>query len=329
MQMLFNIIYALAASDGREEELFGSCAPLAQQSFARSFAGDEFPEIWFEIPLAGEPWFDLHVLTSRDALDDGKQLSHDRNLLHPELFEWFANQPDGVRQLALSHDLSAGRVDNPAVQLLVSTRNPNVTCSFLEEASGAGAARTYRAFVEHLPKGWFACYTGVFPGRPGMGLRVECIPDSDLQKRYACDADLIAEHLRQVGLDELGDTIVPRCQQFARMPFNIEFQFDVDADGSAGSTLGLSARFDAPPGSDGWDCFEADGAGGELMQMVESWGLADERWRLFAGATFAKSVSRGGERSLIFNFPAFVKLRWRDGHALDAKAYFMAGVQSG
>ncbi len=43
--MLYNTIYALAARDGREATLFGSCAPLARQAFARSLAGIGFPEL--------------------------------------------------------------------------------------------------------------------------------------------------------------------------------------------------------------------------------------------------------------------------------------------
>ena len=33
--MLYDLIYALAAIDGREEKLFGDCAPLAHEAFMR------------------------------------------------------------------------------------------------------------------------------------------------------------------------------------------------------------------------------------------------------------------------------------------------------
>ncbi|MDO4532133.1 MAG: hypothetical protein Q4C36_00260 [Coriobacteriia bacterium] len=63
------------------------------------------------------------------------------------------------------------------------------------------------------------------------------------------------------------------------------------------------------------------------MTQVEAWGLADSRWRLLPECSFAKSVSFGGERALLYCYPAFVKLRWRAGVPLDAKAYLIAGVQ--
>lgn len=56
---VYDVIYALAASEGRERVLFGSSAPLAHDAFGRSLVGDVFPELWFEVPLLGEPWFDL------------------------------------------------------------------------------------------------------------------------------------------------------------------------------------------------------------------------------------------------------------------------------
>ena len=64
--MLYDLIYALAARDGREAALFGSCAPLAREALAHSLAGTGFPELWFELPLAGDPWFDLHALAARE-----------------------------------------------------------------------------------------------------------------------------------------------------------------------------------------------------------------------------------------------------------------------
>ena len=75
--ILYSIIYALAASGGREAALFGECAPLAREAFARSLAGDYFPELWFELPFIEEPWFDLHALVEREDLDPNATFSPD------------------------------------------------------------------------------------------------------------------------------------------------------------------------------------------------------------------------------------------------------------
>ena len=132
--VLYNILYALAAKDGREAVLFGNCADAACTAFEHSLACEAFPELWFEIPLAGEPWFDLHALTSRDDLSPEMTFSEGQTGGCPTAFQWFASQSDVVRQLALSWDTGKGEAVSPAVQLLVTKQEEQVTCGFLEAA---------------------------------------------------------------------------------------------------------------------------------------------------------------------------------------------------
>ena len=323
---LYELIYALAAREGREKALFGACRADARTAFSRSMAGDAFPELWFELPLSGETWFDLHALTGRTTLEPGMTFSAHETGGYPEAFSWFAGS-EGTRQLALSWDVGKGEVESPAIQLLVSTRDPKPTCEFLASVGRADAVDPYRAFAGRLPSGWFACYAGVFPQRQDHNLRVECIPDPSLQEAYAHDPALLEEHLRQTGFSAFGDTLVERCALLANTPFELEFQFDVLPDGSAGPTLGASLRFNSPANQSSWKPFDADAEAGDLMSMLESWGLADDRWRMLAGTTFAKRVSFKDDSRLLFCYPTFVKLRGRMGEPLDAKAYLIAGVQ--
>ena len=324
---LYTVLYALAARDGRGKALFGASFPASSSAFERSLVGEEFPELWFEVPLAGDPWFDFHALTSRGSLHPGMGFPENLAAGAQDAFRWFAGQHPGSRQLALSWDTGSGAAVHPAVQLLVAERDAQLTCDFLDAVGRPDAKDAYRAFKGRLPEGWFACYTGVFPDRQGHNLRVECIPEGGVQAAYAGDPALLEQHLRQVGLADLGDTVVSRCQAMAQTPFKLEFQFDVEPDGRAGATFGASLRFAHPPRIGTWEGFAADGAAGELMRHVEAWGLADERWRLLDDMIFANRISRGGESCILYCYPAFCKLRWREGEPLDAKAYLIAGVQ--
>ena len=63
------------------------------------------------------------------------------------------------------------------------------------------------------------------------------------------------------------------------------------------------------------------------MQHVESWGLADDRWRLLQNKKKKKKVTLGSDMLTLFCYPAFLKLRWRSGRPLDAKAYLIAGAE--
>ncbi|MBO7664188.1 MAG: hypothetical protein J6U01_12565 [Clostridia bacterium] len=325
-RFLYEILYALAARDGREQALFGKCAPAAREAFARSVPAGTMPEIWFEAPLLGEPRFDLHVLTSREALNPESPFPPEETGGFPEAFRWFAGQEQTVRQLALSWDLYPDQVPSPAVQLLVSRAKPDTVPGFLSAAGREDAAERYRIFTGRIPENWFACYFGVFPGRPGSNLRVECIPKHPLQAAYAEDPELLRKHLEQAGFSAFGETMLSRCQTLARTPFQLEFQFDIGEDGRPGPVLGASLRFACPPGESGWYSFDTEEAD-RLMEQISGWGLADDRWKHLKKTIFATRVARGEEKSRIFCFTAFIKLRWRGGEPLDAKAYLMAGME--
>lgn len=323
---LYSIIYALAARGGREAALFGPTAPRSQEAFSQSMVEDVFPELWFEMPLMGEPWFDLHALTSRDSLRPDMNFTDQTTGGYPHVFEWFSRQED-ARQLALSWDIGSRDATTPAIQLLLKRSNMDVMCEFLEVVGRPDVTDAYRSFIRRMPRDWFACYTGTFPNRPGTAVHVECIPSAGMQDAYAQDPSLLEDHLHQAGITDLGDTLLSRCHLMAQMPFQLEFQFEVLADGSVGSTFGASVRF-APPTLETprMDSFQEDGAAGKLMELVESWGLADERWHLLQGTSFSKRATRGEESMAIYAFPAFIKLRWREGKPLDAKTYLMAGM---
>lgn len=63
------------------------------------------------------------------------------------------------------------------------------------------------------------------------------------------------------------------------------------------------------------------------MAQVEGWGLADYRWRLLDQTSFAMRLKRGDMSAVLISYPAFLKLRWRAGQPLDAKAYLIAGIK--
>ena len=325
--MVYRLIYALAARDGRDRDLFGPHAKRGVEAFACSTPGTRFPELWFELPLTGNPWFDLHVLTARTDLSAGQAPVPEACGGYPAVFAWFAGAENG-RQLALSWDLNAGDRPAAAVQLLLFQRDDRTACDFLKAAGRPEAAPAYRTFLSRMPEGWFACYLGVFPSRPGHHLRVECIPTDQLQQEYARDPSLISRHLSRVGFTHLTDSLLSGCQALASSPFQFEFQFDVDEKGSADITLGASVRFAIGDDRSGrMQSFTGNDAAGSLLQRLEKQGLADDRWRRLEETAFAQKLTYRQENCVIFCAPVFIKLRWRAGEPLDAKAYLMAGVQ--
>ena len=328
-RLLYEFLYALAARDGREKAFFGTCAPESREAFARSVPGRAFPEIWFEIPLSGESRFDLHVLTSRQDLDPEKIFTPEETGGFPEVFRWFARRGEAARQLALSWDLKPGEAPSPAIQMLGSRRDPETMAAFLRACGREDGVPRYLAFDARIPSEWYPCYTGVFPGRPGSAVRVECIPEKRMQPIYAKNPELLGRHLAQAGFRDFGDTILPRCAVLADTPFPLEFQFDVDGDGCAGTVFGASLRFACTPVKENRQRFDPEGEAGRLMETVAGWGLTDDRWRLLGDLSFVRKITFCGESAVLYCFPVFIKLRWRAGVPVDAKAYLLAGEVPG
>lgn len=324
---LYDIMYALVARGGREAELFGTCAPAAREAFSRSLVGEAFPELWFELPLAGEPWLDLHVLVSYADVAGTRASFSRQGGVYADALSWFSSQPPHVvRQLALSYDTSAGDVERPAVQLLVNGSDVKVPLGFLEAVGRSDAMDSYRTFVRGMPGEWYACYVGAFPRRDAAAsswVRVECIVGDVSQRAYADDAELLRGHLSRVGMAGIGDGAIEGIRTLARSPFPLELQFNVGPDGMALPVVSASVRFQP---SDWIDAARRD----EICRLAvwaQGLGLADGRWRQLAPTVFAKRATRAGSSATLSCFPAFVKLRWREGMAPDAKAYLVAWVK--
>ena len=328
-RLRYELLYALAARSGREKALFGTCAPGAREAFDRSSPGRAFPEIWFEIPLSGEPRFDFHALTSRQDLDPEQAFTPEETGGFPEVFRWFAGRGNEVRQLALSWDLKPDEAPSPAVQLLVRRKDPETMSAFLRACGREDGAARYLTFDARIPAEWRPCYTGIFPGRPGSAVRVECIPEKRMQPVYAKVPELLGRHLAQAGFRDFGDTILPRCAVLADTPFQLEFQFDVDEGGCAGPVFSASLRFACPMGKENRSAFDPAGEAGRLMKTVAGWGLTDDRWRLLGDLSFVRKMTVEEDSAVLYCFPAFIKLRWRAGEPADAKAYLLAGEVPG
>ena len=323
---IYEAIYLLAAGEGREEKLFGTCAPLAREAFERSLIGGEFPIIWFEIPLSGEPWFDLHVSLSREELHGDVRFAPGAGSGYDELFRWYAEEETGGCGLAFAYDVSRGTIDDPAVHVNVNQKPLSDMDRFFELASGKEAAGLYSDFTNRLPRGWSVWYAGSHPGRPGSPVRVDCYVDQTLEKAYAADSAMLERDLRTCGFDAIGSALHDLATPILQSPFRLELQFDLMHDGSLGPTLGISAGFSVGSANRIRRLFGEGGPAATLMGAVERMGLADDRWRLIPDASFSKLVHVDGEAIALYCVPTFVKLRMREGEALDAKLYLQASA---
>ena len=323
---IYDLIYALAADCGRENALFGTCAPLAREAFSRSLIGEGFPLTWFEVPLVGAPRFDLHVALSRKTLCEGVAFAPGAGNGYDGLFSWYATEETGGNGLAFAYDVSEGRIDNPAVHVNVNNAPLSDIARFFDLAAGNGAAQRYSSFADRLPKGWHTWYAGVHPGRAGAPVRVDCFVDESLKDAYAHDAALLERDLRISGFEATSPALFDLAGPILDSPFSLELQFDVMEDATPGSTLGLSVAFPLASAPSMHLLFDDGGAAAALMERIEGLGLADARWHDAADAMFSTRINVGVEALALYCLPTFVKLRLRSGEPLDAKLYYQAGA---
>ena len=323
---LYDTLYALAADDGREQVLFGTCAPLAHEAFERSLVGDGVSYVWFEVPLAGDARFDLHVAYSRECLGS-ESFFPGAGSGYDELFQWYAQNETGGQGLAFAYDVGEGAIDEPAVHVNVNQVPLVDVGRFFELASVEGAAARYRAFADRLPHGWRVWYMGVHPGRPGAPVRVDCFVDRKRRDAYADDLRLLEHDLRSCGFAASLEALPELAGALLASPFGLELQFDVLEDGQVGPTLGLSAAFGMSPATQMRSLFDTGGAIAELMGHVEELGLTDARWHSVRDAMYSITMAAGDHVLALYCLPTFLKLRMREGHALDAKFYLQAAAR--
>lgn len=92
-----------------------------------------------------------------------------------------------------------------------------------------------------------------------------------------------------MGFSAYDDDMLGRCAEFMKHTPSADFQFDIMPDGSLGDTFGLSLSFNETRPRHVRECMET-GYGAEIMNLLQGWGLADERWKLIAGAAFARHI---------------------------------------
>lgn len=323
---LYDALYMLASDEGREEALFGDCAPLARKAFQRSLIVDEMPFVWFELPLLGEPCFDLHVAMRREALHKGVRFLTETSDSYSQLFRWYAEEEIGGDGLAFAYDVSEGRIDEPAVHVNINGAPLFDIGRFFDLAAGEGAAKLYNSYTDRLPSSWYVWYAGVHPGRPGSPLRVDCYVKSSARNAYATNPGLLVRDLRACGFEATEPELLSLAVPILESPFNLELQFDLLRNGKLGPTIGISAGFAIKTAHGISPLFMEGKPAAELFDKVERLGLADRRWQHIPGASFTTMVKVGGSPFVFSCVPTFVKLRLRNGKPLDAKAYLQAGA---
>ena len=320
----FDAMYTIAAGDGREEALFGSSFGLARHAYERTLIGGGYPTAYLEFPLLGEPCFDL--LSVHGHMEPGARFAPGAGFGYQGMFDWFADacKLNGGISCGIELDTSTGETERAGAYLQQRKRH-ELVAPFLGSIGEAKRAQAYQDALARMPEGWPPSYVGLFPGRPDTPMRIGGYMDNTELERCADDPAHLGDCFKKIGFSAFDAPMLERCAEFMRLAPSIDFQFDIMPDGSLGDTFGLSLSFNETKPREAHACMES-GYGATVMRALQNWGLADDRWKMIAGAAFARHVGyerddgTEGRFALCIRFN-YAKVKFRACEPQPAKFY--------
>lgn len=290
--------------------------------------GEEFPSVYLEFPLIGEPFLDVTVLYG--ALDPGTSIESEAAAGTQGVLDWFSGASDTNDDISFGFELDTKESELPAAAIhFQPRRQKELVRPFCEAIGEPERADLYLGLSERLPKRWPLSFFGMFRGRPNSPLRVCGYLDKREVGICGRNPGRLSKVFDSIGFEAYDRTMLAQASELlATSRVGTDFQFDIHADGRLGDTFALDIQFGIEQPHAVQASFET-GIAGTIMRRLEQWGAADERWRLAPEAAFARSIPMERDDGTIGRYaftlmPQWVKARWKSGVLQQAKLYYIA-----
>lgn len=329
-EQAFKVLLLQLADEGRADALIGDSLSRAREAVPPFLVGREFPSVYLEHPLSGEPFLDVTVLLRQ--LEPGTRIASPAAGEHGAMLDWYAGAHREHANVSCGFEVDTSKVELPAAAIHFQPREHiELVRPFCEAAGEPEAASLYLDLAAQMPEGWPLSFFGMFRGRPGSPLRVCGYMDEAEKKACAADPQHLAEAFDKVGFAAYDGAMLAQASALlAAAPDGADFQLDVCPDGHLGPTFAIDVQFGIERPAAVRQSFD-DGAGAAVMGLLEGWDAADGRWRLAAQSAFARALpvelEGGGVGRYAFTLmPQWAKARWTCGVLQPAKLYHLAHV---
>lgn len=321
-QLIFELLAAQAAADGRGDMLLGDGMRLARPVFSRAVSGDVFPMVYLEFPLLGTPSFDLLVGYKNTLRREGL-LSDADYFGYAGMMDFFTSLPDDHRcGCGYEIDLSSGETARAGIYLQHYGRL-EMTEPFLRSCGEEARLKVYEDAARRLGDEWRPDYIGLFPGREGSPTRIG---------GYFSDSKDLRDLFDRAGFTAWDAEMLGTCEELMRYAEPADYQFDLLSDGSVRDVFGLAFSFGPRVRPVAAAESMRSGPGAEFMRRLEAMGLADGRWRKIPDAVFTKAIpvirEDGSEGlmalAVLLNF---AKIKFVKGRPHNAKFYYCLCAQ--
>lgn len=326
----FRVLLLQLADNNRTETLIGANALNACKACEPFLIGQEFPNVYLEFPLLEDPFLDVTLLYKK--IEPHTYIDSAAAQGTEPIIDWYSTlQPDKDNiTFGVELDTSNPALPRAGVHFQPRTRQDLVE-PFCKAAGEPERAKLYLDFDARLPQNWSLSYFGMFRGRPESPLRVCGYLADSVKQEAARDTRYMADVFDAVGFSAYNDAMLAGLSQLmAVAPSGLDFQFDIFPDGHLSDVFALDAQFAIEQPEQVQASF-TQGAALKLMELFETWGIADSRWRYAVDATFARALpierEDGTLGKIAFTlFPQWTKARWKAGVLQPAKLYCCAGA---
>lgn len=323
----FQVLLLQAADDGRGSVLFGDSLDRVRTAVPPFMVGPDFPGIYLEFPLMGDPFLDVSILYGR--LEPHTRIESAAAQGTERMLDWFAEASKHYSNIACGFELDTKHNDVPAATVHFQPRASKELVRPFMQTIGANGAQLYLDIDDRMPAGWSLDYFGLFRGRPTFPLRVCGYLSRDAILRCAGNPEGLAEVFRQAGFHAYDEAMLKQATKL--MGFEnagIAFQFDVLPDGTLTDMFALEISFGLKPSGRIRESF-AYGSASRIMACFRDWGVADERTELVPGASFTRSLPVEADDGSLVRYaftlcPQWIKARWVAGQLVPSKLYYQA-----
>lgn len=179
-----------------------------------------------------------------------------------------------------------------------------------------------------FPEGWNVWYASPFLGREGVPVRAAALASKDLKSRFAQASSLVREHLARIGIATIPSELCAMVSELSRLPLTLEWRVTMDGQGQMRDRCDVSFYLSRTymSGSDVRRSFGEGSAGARALELLQGWGVADDRWRDVIAGSYAGQWSFALDDGSLCGLvgvcsPSCFMAPWERGLPLPAKAY--------
>lgn len=331
-QDFFDILCSFAASKGRGAALFGNDHLRLSEKIAPFLIGCSFPDIYLEFPLIGKPFLDATILYN--DIESRTRIQSVTAGYCGALLDWYSEEHKKHQDISLGFELDTDAPENTQAAIHFQPRKSiELVEPFCKIIGEEARAKLYLEASKKMPDGWLLSFFGIFCGRKNAPLRVCGYISEKARVVGAKDPMEIKAVFDKVGFTNYNRLMLEQISKIMSLNYNgIDFQFDIYPDGSFGDTFALDVELREKSSEQIHKDF-VNGVSAELVDILKSWNIADERTSLLQDLGLSRSIKIPNNNGEVAKYafvlrPDWVKIRWRQCCLQPSKCYCFLKVKN-